>query len=74
MNLKQRVQLTGTYSRTEKGLEAPTGTIVGMGHLFRDNKTQAIYLVELDQGFYSEDRTIWVSVLTVDRNALLPID
>lgn len=78
LNLGQRVRLSKTYSTVTE----PKGTIRGFGHLIRNEKTFPtrrehsfpIYLVELDEEFYSEDKTIWVSILPVHHDSVSPIE
>lgn len=73
MNLTQRVSFAGGVLSNAFSAKDRTGKIVGMGHIVRDNKTQPVYLVELDEGFWSEDKSTWVSIIAVDRSILLPI-
>jgi hypothetical protein len=50
-----------------------TGVIVGMGHINVVGQGMTpIYLVELTVGFYNPDQNIYVSILPVHREALVP--
>jgi hypothetical protein len=46
-----------------------TGTVVGYGH----KREFPLILVELDEGFYDPSKAIYVSVLAVHADNLLPI-
>lgn len=69
MKADQRVSLLDVDG-TQIGV---TGTITGMGHMLETGDTRPIYIVQLDNGFYSPDKKVYISVMVVDRQALLPI-
>ena len=68
-----RVALKGTYNPS---IDPPSGTIVGTATIERkaQGEIQFLYMVELENGFYSQDEKVWVSILAVDPAALFPID
>jgi hypothetical protein len=77
MNLNQRVKLDRSYWGEEfSSTPDITGTIVGVGSTINavSHEIQPIYIVKLDQGFYSPCNRIYVVNLTVDTYAVLPID
>lgn len=55
----------------------PRGTIVGTATVQRiqgRGSIQFLYMVELDNGFYNQDQTVWTSILAVDFDSMIPIE
>jgi len=71
MNLNKRIKLDRSFELAEDSAKPDiTGTIVGLGHIVGIT----VYIVELDQGFYSPDRRIYISRMVVARESLRPIE
>lgn len=72
----QKVRLKRTDSPAWKEFDSDiTGTIIGKGHVVRNNVMVPLYLVELDQGFYSHDNRCWQTIMAVHSDNLeIPID
>ena len=70
MNHGQRVKIVNTYNDNDPGL---TGTIAGMGHVISDisGETHPIYLIRLDEGFWSHDNAVYHSIIPVHRDSLM---
>jgi hypothetical protein len=51
-----------------------TGTIVGMGHITRNNEMVPVYMIDLSEGFYNPEKTCYVQILVVHRDNLEPIE
>lgn len=69
MNHGQRVKLVNTYNDKDPGL---TGVIAGTGHMIQPSgETQPIYIVRLDEGFWSHDKAVWHSVIVAHRDSLM---
>lgn len=75
MKAEQRVKIVNTYNDQAPDL---TGTIKGMGHVFRNDGNSAtyvpVYLVQLDIGFWSHGNSIYHSFIPVHRESLQPIE
>lgn len=71
----QKVRLKrNDYSWKESDLDI-TGTIIGMGHVVRNNEMIPLYMVELDEGFYSHENRVYNSIIPVHRDSLeIPIE
>jgi len=76
MNHGQKVKVVNTYRDNAPEL---SGEIVGMGHVnlptvFSNSTTMVpIYLVKLDEGFWSHDNRVFHSIIPVHRENLQPI-
>lgn len=69
--IDSKVKLTTSLLAAYEGkTSAATGTVVGYAH----KREEPMVLVELDQGFYNADETIFVSVLLVHPTSITPID
>jgi hypothetical protein len=66
--MKQRIRLVGNSTDPKRD-----GSVVGLGTIIREETVIPVYLVELDEGFFNKDDTIWTSVLVVHRESLEPI-
>lgn len=63
--LFQRVFLHGCYRDSQR-----TGNIVGFGTIASNREIRSTVIVELDQGYYSEDKKTWTSHVVVDESNL----
>lgn len=63
-NLNTRVVVTNSQR---------TGRVAGHAAVTRQGNTDAMYLVDLDAGFYSEDHKDFVSLLTVHPDNLTEV-
>lgn len=67
MKLFQRVFLHGSYGDKQR-----TGKVVGKGSILKQKNNsldcywQDTLIVELDEGFYSEDKKTWILHVVVD--------
>lgn len=66
MDSKVAINLSGIVSTNSD----KTGRVVGYAH----KREVPMILMELDQGFYNKDETIYVSVLLVHPESIRPID
>lgn len=71
MKLFQRVFLHGSYGDKQR-----TGKVVGKGSILKQKTNsldcywQDAFIVELDEGFYSEDKKTWTLHVLVDESNL----
>lgn len=69
--IDSKVKLKASLLAQSEGKEYNiTGTVVGYAH----KREEPMVLVELDQGFYNADETIYVSTLLVHPTSITPID
>lgn len=71
----QKVRLKRSVLSWKESDPDITGTIIGKGHVVQNNEMVPLYLVELDEGFYSHDNRCWHNIIPVHSDSLeIPIE